>query len=301
MISRALPEPDSPARRRYEVCRAYSLRAPPPINSPCGFNSMSAPSARLSATSCATPTSTASSPPGSSVRKTAPKRQAIQERACALRGQGATLADIRATLQREGVDIGESYLFRVLRPAAAGRGTRKRRPAPKPGEFARDGSVVPDVADVHMLSLEEGRRFSTKIAGLFLFLPMLLDLDLPAALATAELPGSEQIPPLPRCSASLPPNSWENDLSAISAICVMMKAPGCSPASTSCPRPPSRPTIPTRPTVHDRATGRRRDRQDSAGRPSPELQPRLPRDPVPRCRTRPGEPLGGARNRAFPR
>jgi hypothetical protein len=34
--------------------------------------------------------------------------------------------------------------------------------------------VVPDVTDVRALSLEEGRQFTTKAAGLFLFLPLLL-------------------------------------------------------------------------------------------------------------------------------
>ena len=40
-------------------------------------------------------------------------------------------------------------------------------------------------------------RFApTKVAGLFLFLPLLLNLDLPQAVTHAGLPGSEQIPPL---------------------------------------------------------------------------------------------------------
>ena len=132
-------------------------------------------------------------------RKTAPKRQAIQERACALRRQGPTLADIRATLQREGFDVSESYLFRVLRRAGLTE-TRNRRPAPQPGDFASDGSVVPDVADVRTLSLEDGRRFSTKVAGLFLFLPMLLDLDLPEAVAERGCPARSKSRRCKRCS-----------------------------------------------------------------------------------------------------
>jgi hypothetical protein len=129
------------------------------------------------------------------------------------------VADIRATLQREGVDVSESYLFRVLRRAGLTE-TRNRRPAPQPGGFARDGSVVPDVADVRVLSLEDGRRFSTKVAGLFLFLPVLLDLDLPAAVATAELPGSEQIPPLQALLALLTPKLLgKRRVSHISDLC----------------------------------------------------------------------------------
>ena len=98
--------------------------------------------------------------------------------------------------------------------------TRHRRPAPQPGEIARDGSVVPDIADVRALSLEDGRRFSTKVAGLFLFLPMLLDLDLPAAVTAAGLPGSEQIPPLQALLALLAPKLLgKRRVSHISDLC----------------------------------------------------------------------------------
>ena len=127
--------------------------------------------------------------------KTSPKRDAISQRACELRRQGATLADILATLKGEGFDVSESYLFRLLSREGLV-ATRHRRPTPQPGEYANDGSVVPDIADVRQLVFEEGRQFDTKVAGLFLFLPSLLDLDLPQAVAHAGLPGSEQIPPL---------------------------------------------------------------------------------------------------------
>ena len=120
--------------------------------------------------------------------------------------EARTLADIHATLRGEGFDVSESYLFRVL--GRAGLTTvRHRRPTPQPGEIARDGSVVPDIADVRTLSLEAGRRFSSKVAGLFLFLPMLLELDLPAAVTAAGLPGSEQIPPLQALLAIVDPQA----------------------------------------------------------------------------------------------
>ena len=79
---------------------------------------------------------------------------------------------------------------------------------------------MPDVADVRVLSLDDGRRFPTKVAGLFLFLPMLLDLDLPAAVATAGLPGSEQIPPLQALLALLVPKLLgKRRVSHISDLC----------------------------------------------------------------------------------
>ena len=69
-------------------------------------------------------------------------------------------------------------------------------------------------------SLEAGRRFSTKVAGLFLFLPMLLELDLPAAVIAAGLPGSEQIPPLQALLAILTPKLLgKRRVSHISDLC----------------------------------------------------------------------------------
>src|SRR5260370_9295724 len=111
---------------------------------------------------------------------TSPKRDAVHDRACELRRQGVTLAEIRAALGREGFDVSESYLFRLLRRAGLA-AIRQRRPKPEPGDYASDGSVVPDIADIRGLDLDDGRQLATKVAGLFLFVPLLLDLDLPQA------------------------------------------------------------------------------------------------------------------------
>jgi transposase len=152
-------------------------------------------------------------------RKTAPKHAAIFERACTLRRQGDTLDAVRAALLQEGYDISKSYLFRILRDAGL-TGPRNRRPAPQPGDLARDGSVVPEIADVRALSLEPGRQFSTQVAGLFLFLPVLLDLDLPQAVTHAGLPGSEPIPPLQALLALLVPKLLgKRRVSHISDLC----------------------------------------------------------------------------------
>jgi hypothetical protein len=70
------------------------------------------------------------------------------------------------------------------------------------------------------LSLEEGRQFPTKVAGLFLFLPLLLDLDLPRAVVEARLPGSEAIPPLQALLALLVPKLLgKRRVSHISDLC----------------------------------------------------------------------------------
>jgi hypothetical protein len=80
---------------------------------------------------------------------------------------------------------------------------------------------VPEVADVRTLSLEDGRQFPTQVAGLFLFLPLLLDLDLPLAVTQAGLPGSEPVPPLQALLALLVPKLLgKRRVSHISDLCL---------------------------------------------------------------------------------
>jgi transposase len=211
--------PDSPTQRRYEICRAYFLEDATAQQLAHRYQLHVGTVRAIIRDFASQPdlrTFFLTEYPG---RKSAPKRVAIQERACELRRQGGTLAGIHATLQAEGFDISESYLFRVLRRAGLTT-DRNRRTTPQPGETACDGSMVPDVADVRTLSLEVGRRFSTKVAGLFLFLPMLLELDLPAAVAAAGLPGSEQIPSLQALLALLIPKLLgKRRVSHISDLC----------------------------------------------------------------------------------
>jgi transposase len=203
-LARLFQRPDLPAQRHYEICRAYFHDATPADEIAQRFD-LHVGSVRAIVRDFARDPDLnaffAAVRPG---RKTSPKRDAIHQRACELRRQGATLADIRAALQREGFDISESYLFRVLRHAGLAT-TRHAHPSRQPGDYANDGSLVPDIADVRALALEEGRQFSTQVAGLFLFLPVLLDLDLPHAVTQAGLPGSEPIPPLPALLALLAP------------------------------------------------------------------------------------------------
>ena len=205
-LARLFQQPDLPAQRPYEICRAYFHEAITADEIAQQFH-LHVGSVRAIVCDFARDPDVnaffAASRPG---RKTSPKRDAIHQRACELRRQGATLADIHAALQREGFDVSESYLFRVLRRAGLA-ATRQGRPLRQPGDYANDGSLVPDIADVRALALEDGRQFSTQVAGLFLFLPLVLDLDLPQAVTQAGLPGSEQIPPLQALLASNPSHS----------------------------------------------------------------------------------------------
>src|SRR5271155_2549629 len=218
-LARLFQQPDSPSQRHYEVCRAYFHETTSAEEIAKRFE-LHVDTVRAIVRDFARDPDVnsffAAAGPG---RKTAPKRDAIYERACELRRQGATLAVIRAALQRQGFDVSESYLFRLLRRAGL-TATRNHRPSPLPGEYANDGSVVPEIADVRALSLETGRQFATQVAGLFLFVPLLLDLELPLAVSHAKLPGSKQIPPLQALLALLVPKLLgRRRMSHISDLC----------------------------------------------------------------------------------
>jgi len=218
-LARLFQQPDLPTQRHYEICRAYFHEATPADEIAQRFHLHVGSVRAIVRDFARTPDVNAFFAAARPGRKTSPKRDAIHQRACELRRQGATLADIHAALQREGFDISESYLFRVLRRAGLA-ATRQGRPFRQPGDYANDGSIVPDIADVRALALEDGRQFSTKAAGLFLFLPLVLDLDLPQAVTQAGLPGSEQIPPLQALLALLAPKLLgKRRVSHISDLC----------------------------------------------------------------------------------
>jgi transposase len=218
-LVRLFQEPESPAHRHYEICRAYFYESKSADLIAKRFDLHSGSVRTIVRDFARTPDVNAlfaSARPGP---KTSPKRDAIHQQACQLRRHGASLADIRAALRREGFDVSESYLFRLLRRAGLA-ATRQRRSTPQPGEYANDGSVVPDIADIRALVLDDGRQFHTKAAGLFLFVPLLLELDLPQAVSKAKLPGSKQIPPLQALLALLVPKLiGKRRVSHISDLC----------------------------------------------------------------------------------
>lgn len=128
-------------------------------------------------------------------RQTAPKRDALIEDIVRLRREGLTLGQIQERLQEQGQTISESYLSRLL----AEQGLADAHTSPRPPALrlrAKDGSDIPAVADARLCSFEPGRSFPTRVAGLFLFVPLLLALDLPGAVGKAQWPGSCAIPAL---------------------------------------------------------------------------------------------------------
>jgi hypothetical protein len=219
-LTRLFQHPESTAQRHFEICRAYFLEHLT-ANQLAERFQLHVGSVRALVRDFARHPDL-----GQFFRTTqvadrpAPKRDAIWERVCALRRQGHTLAEIRTQLHTEGQTVSETYLFRLLQDEGLATKGKRCRAGPQPGDHAHDGSLVPAIADIQHLTLSNGRQFTTKVAGLFLFLPQLLDLDLPDAVRQAGLPGSEQIPPLQAFLALLLPKLLgHRRLSHISDLC----------------------------------------------------------------------------------
>lgn len=119
--------------------------------------------------------------------KSGPCRQDVLD----LRRGGQSLAEIKEHLADQH-SISESSIYRIL-PSEGLAGDGVRISSRQTRKTAKDGSDIPPIADVRDCFLTAGRSFSTKVAGLFLFVPLLLELDFAQAVATAGWPGSAVI------------------------------------------------------------------------------------------------------------
>jgi hypothetical protein len=183
------------SQRNYEICKAYFLDSTPAEQLAERF-SLNADSVRAIVRDFAhDPDLKQFFVVKQRGRQTAPLRDQLATQIVPLRDAGLTLHDIQGRLKDEGHTVSQSYLSRILAQQGSP-GSPVRHAAPPIAAKAKDGSVIPDVADVRSFLLQPGRRFLTKAAGLFLFVPALLALGLPAAVEKARWPGSVAIPPL---------------------------------------------------------------------------------------------------------
>jgi transposase len=124
----------------------------------------------------------ASSRPGP---RSQPKKDRARSLALSLRGQGRSLREIGSALEAAGAPLGRTALWELFAEEGLG-----RLPAPA----AR--APVFTAAKTRRLRGEDWPRlgsFSSEHAGLFLLLPELIELDLPALAAAAGYPGTSQL------------------------------------------------------------------------------------------------------------
>jgi hypothetical protein len=113
----------------------------------------------------------------------------VRELVVALRKKNLSVYDIQRELATAGHTISINSLSVLLREEGFVRLPRRR-------EEERPPSIKPEpaeVADVRRLDLAP-RSFRTRVAGLFLFVPLMQHLDLATVAQEAQLPGSKMVP-----------------------------------------------------------------------------------------------------------
>jgi hypothetical protein len=121
--------------------------------------------------------------------QSAPARDRVRELVVAMRKKNLSVYDIQHELRAAGHELSINSLSLLLREEGFARLPRRR-------DDERPETIKPDlaaVADARQLSLDP-RGFRTRMAGLFLFVPLMRHLDLAQLAEEAGLPGSKMIP-----------------------------------------------------------------------------------------------------------
>ncbi len=119
----------------------------------------------------------------------APARDPVRELVVALRKNNLSVYDIQRELATQGHTISINSLSVLLREEGFARLPRRRDEERPPGIKPEPA----EMADVRQLDLAP-RSFRTRVAGLFLFVPLMRQLDLAAVAKEAQLPGSKMVP-----------------------------------------------------------------------------------------------------------
>jgi len=119
----------------------------------------------------------------------APARDPVRELVVAMRKKNLSVYDIRHELKAQGHEISINSLSVLLREEGFARLPR-RRDEERPATIKPEPAQVGDVGNLDL----SPRMFRTRVAGLFLLVPLMKDLDLGQVAEQAKLPGSKMIP-----------------------------------------------------------------------------------------------------------
>ena len=172
--------------------------------------------------------------------QSAPARDRVRTLAVAMRKKNLSVYDIQRELAAASHPISINALSVLLREEGFARLPRRR-------DDERPHTIKPEaaaVADVRMLDLAP-RSFRTRLAGLFLFVPLMKSIDLPRLLGPLDLPGSEMIPCEQAVRAMLALKLIGKERKSHVMDLVFDPGTRCLPASMSCPSAPTwPPTVP---------------------------------------------------------
>jgi hypothetical protein len=133
-----------------------------------------------------------------------PKKSKAHDLTVALRKQNHSVYEISAALREQAMPLSPTAVREVLRAegfAPLPRRLDEERPA-------LPGPTVEPIADVRAFGLAPETQFTTRLGGLFLFLPDLVRLRLETLATAARLPGSVMIPAAHALRAALALKLW---------------------------------------------------------------------------------------------
>jgi len=134
---------------------------------------------------------------------TQPKKSAALEEIVALRKRNYSIYEISLALKEKGTPLSATAVGEVLKAEGFARLPRRRDDERLP----HVGPSIEAIADVRDFSLAP-REFTTRVGGLFLFIPDLVRLHAEVLAKRAKLPGSRMIPPLQGLLSSLGLKLW---------------------------------------------------------------------------------------------
>jgi len=138
--------------------------------------------------------------------KTDRKKSRVREHILRLRARGYADTDIHRALARAELTVSVGLIDQVLREEGlTGLGKRSREVRERAQEEIRSGRIpgltmavsvpkLPAVADVRDLDLARGRALYSRVAGIFLFVPLLTRIGLDRIIQTAGMAGTKMIP-----------------------------------------------------------------------------------------------------------
>jgi hypothetical protein len=132
-----------------------------------------------------------------------PKKSMVRDQVVELRKRNYSIYDISRTLKEQGTPLGATAVREILMEEGFARLPR-RLDEERPHAVGPTKEAVADVRDFVL----GPREFTTRVGGLFLFLPDLVRLHCDALAGSAKLPGSRMIPPLQGLLASLSLKLW---------------------------------------------------------------------------------------------